>query len=288
MPKHLFPFFLLSILLWTSCSNPLSPNIAATVQVSISSTQTEEAKLLPMLSPTPFLTPMPVDLRSVYSEISGLRNTRTIIFNVSQTGDNPSQPISNTVEHILTGLGLEVVQDPALSDGSLTISMNGTGVLYTYDNGIACYTKAEYDGLLEFGSRSGTSSKIQLEGDYMPLIATSCPKEPSDAPFELTWPEVILEGFCKLWGPWPVVIGLEDENSVVRRAASSVLGVGECRPPDQAIPAMIQALIRANRENDKIMANNLASLLRVITDEYQCQTEDPSCFQAWWEKYQYK
>jgi hypothetical protein len=201
----------------------------------------------------------------------------------NQIEEIPSQPISSTVEHTLTGLGLEVVQDPTQADASLNISMSGTGVLYNYENGYACYTKAEYDGLLEFASSGDTATKIQLEGDYMPGWATSCPQNPEKAPFERAWPEVILEGFYKLWGPWPVVIALEDENQVVRTAASSILK--QYHPPDQAIPALIQALIRANSENNNIMASNIAATLRSITDEWQCQDEDASCFQAWWEKH---
>jgi hypothetical protein len=192
----------------------------------------------PTAVPTPTPTPLPVQPPG-WEEVT----VHTLCLEVEQSypeGKGP-EPIAEAAGRILARVGLQVVDEEALCDATLTIILTGEALGAYYTDAGSCYTGAEVSGQVSLTAPDRPPLTLPISGRYpTPFSVIGCPPQPSGAPFGKAWPEALLDGLAHPWGPQVLIQALEDESVWVRRSAAYALG--EIGPEDGVIPALIQAL----------------------------------------------
>ncbi len=244
MRKHatLIAIALVALLAFAACggdgpSPASSTTPAASPTVAQGSPTPVQPAVTPALSPDEAIQTICLTVEQSYPEIE----------------EEVSQPIAETVQRILTALGLEVVAQGTPCDAILMFALTGEalGADYNVSGGGSqfCYTGAEVDGemTLTMPGRSPLTVPISGREPPNPGVITHCPYQVA-APFDRPWPRAVLNGLTSLW-PTPQVFlhALADENEDVRTAAAEELEESGSQETKDTISAFIQAL----RDQDK-------------------------------------
>lgn len=219
-----------------------------------------------------------------------------------------SAKIADAIEHILNGLGIELMSGQGPCDATLTVAMTGEALGANYTSGGYCYSGADISGKMTLSAEGRESVTFPLNRTMHPpmtIEAAKCRTEPRAAPFWiLSWP--VLDGLNDLWGPPALIqaladsgmrdaahaklvdIGAEvvpllihalgDENWEIREGAA--LALWELGPEaEQAIPALLQAVVDGREE-----ASTAVLALEAITgQDFGFEAE---AWQEWWESQQ--
>jgi hypothetical protein len=221
------------------------------------------------------------------------------------------EPIAQATRKVLSGLGLHVVAAGDPCDATLTIAVTGQARAGDYLLEGYCYTGARVEGRADLSVPGRAPLIVPLAGLQMPPPRIQhCPRDPTDAPFEAVWLEVLLGTLFDLWGPQVLVQALGDERVLTRSLAASVLiEVGP--EASEAVPALIQALedsdenVRASaaqalREMGPQAIDAVPALIQALGDPHpqvwqsavialrhitgRDFAEDAAAWQEWWEK----
>ena len=185
-----------------------------------------------------------------------------------------SLPITEDVQLILSGLGLQVVPAGVAAgsvpcDATLAIAVNGEalGAMYCDRSflssgtcrGIAwyCYEGAKIEGRITLTVSGRAPLVVSFSEEYdTPNSVTFCTTEPRNAPFHIVLNRPLLEGLTEIWGLQVLVEALGARDILFRGPAEEVLvEIGQ-----PAIPALIQALEHQNY----IVSSNAAEALAKI------------------------
>ena len=224
-------------------------------------------------------TPVPLQVKG-WDSIT----VRTVCLEVEQSypeiEHKSAEPIAEAVERILTGVGLQVVDEGDPCEATLTFVLTGEALGAKYTGGIHCYSGAAFSGGASLTSPGRELVTLPISARHVPPVSISgCHGEPIDAPFERVWPEALLDGLGHLWGTPPLIQALEDEEEWVRFAAAGVLG--KISPEaKEAVPALIKAV----GDQDESVRFAAARTLGKITG--QDFGEDAAAWQEWWEEQQ--
>lgn len=156
--------------------------------------------------------------------------------------------VSDTIERLLTSLGLQVVPSGASCDANLIIHLNLEALGHDYRFGENeteeiryCYAGAEISGEMVLSAPGINTLTVTIDRKYpLPGEIENCPANPQDAPFSTIWRETILDGLVGIWGHPILLKALEDQEPTLRQSAASVCGKGAQQK--EAIPALILAL----------------------------------------------
>jgi hypothetical protein len=211
--------------------------------------------------PTPTPTPVPV-----YASGWGAVTVHTLCLQVEQfypqiKDPSFSQPIEETVQSILTDLGLHVVAEGTSCEATLTLTIIGKALGASYMTAGTCYTGAEIDGavVLTIQGReplSQTISAMRPTSEFVQESSASC-SGAHYAPFGSVWPEAVLDGLAYLWGP-PVLVQAVWNDRVGYDAADALQDVGP--EAAYAVPTLIQALSDEDGHVRKVAATALGQI----------------------------
>lgn len=176
-----------------------------------------------------------------------------------------SQPIAETARRILAGLGLQVLDEGAACEASLTLSFTAQALGADYMVDGYLYTGAEVNGQMTLAVTGREPLVLRVGGFYptpsrveIPIGFTiHIPRQPKDAPFDKAWSEALVDGLAQVWGTPLLTQALQDEAAAVRWAAVGALTRTEPKAIG-ALPALIEAL--AGNENVKVRQAAAAAL----------------------------
>jgi HEAT repeat protein len=169
-----------------------------------------------------------------------------------QLDESFSQPIEETVQQILLGMGMRVTFAGGECEADLSITMRGDVFKkeYTVSAGdnvgskIQCYSGASINGDLRLTSSEYGSLTYELKRAYSPNFVTYCAEEPSsNVEFNRAWPYPIVYHLTQIWGPQVSLQALKTGSSRVQEMAAEVLsGTDLGVDKEGSIPILIDAL----------------------------------------------
>jgi hypothetical protein len=177
--------------------------------------------------------------------VSPVQGVRTLCLEVQQSypeiEEEVSEPIGETVQRILDGMGLQVVATGTPCDATLTVALTGEPVGTSYENTPGeCYGGAEVNGQMTFTVPGRAPLTLPISGEVStPLLVTIC-ADRTEAPFGKAWPMAVLNGLAEVWGIQTLVHALGDEDEYVSQAAARSLG--NIGPEEGVVPALIQTM----------------------------------------------
>lgn len=225
-----------------------APTSTPTPQPTSTSTSTPKTS-----GPTP--TPPPIQAPG-WEEVT----VHTLCLEVEQSypqiDEEFSMPIAEAAQRILAGVGLQVVDEGAPCDATLTVALIGRAQGAGYSGGSTCYTGAEYSGGVTLTVPNREPLTVSVS-EYVPPseLTFHCPN-PEGAPFRRTWSKALVDGLSRVWGLPFLIQTLGDEMAQVRWAAADKLG--EIGP--EVVPTLIQALQDDKWEKRRAAARALAEM----------------------------
>jgi HEAT repeat protein len=176
-----------------------------------------------------------------------------------------TRAISDTVWRVLDGLHLRLAETREDADAVLTVRLGGVGLSGTYLLGTRCYSGAWVNGEISLKRAGRATDVFPVHGRTEPpevIDVTECAKKPEQAPFEAVWPEALVHGLARFWGPHALVAALGDATPEVRLAAAQWLRFEHGAPPE-AMPALVANLETYGSYGHEVIA--VARALEAIT-----------------------
>ncbi len=191
-----------------------------------------------------------------------------------QIEDEFSQPIAETVQRVLKRIGVQVVDEGAPCDATLTFTVT-LRARSAYYSGFRLYTGANATGLLELSGEGRPTISVPVSDRFAPpKTAIVLHENPRDAPFRSVWASALHDGLFELWGVEVYIAAFRDESYRVRKNATEALGkIGE--------PA-VEPLIAALKDGVWRVREYAAGALGRITK--QDFGRDHAKWQQWWDE----
>jgi hypothetical protein len=161
-------------------------------------------------------------------------------------------PTAEVISRVLSGMGIELLSSEASCDATLQIRLTFEAMTEFFTGLMGpsayCYTMARVEGEMVLEIKSGRTKTVPIARqtqEHTNVVLSSCPSEPSEAPFEGLWADTLVDGLADLWGVSALVEALGDEDPGIRAAAAWELR--QLGPQaTEAIPALMEALEDTN------------------------------------------
>lgn len=245
-------------------------------------TPTPEPTITRIQTPTPVPTPTPEPTPTLLSlQLPGCEGVivHALCLVVEQSypeieGKAP-EPIADTAQRILARVGVQIVGEGTPCDATLTVTLSGWALGATYMPAGYCYSGAKVEGEVHLAVPGREPFTLPISASNpLPDTIWGCDREPIDASFDLVWPDALLDGLARLWGPCILIQALGDEDEHVWWSAVDALV--EMGP--EVVPLLIQAL----GDEDEWVREDAAEALKEITG--QDFGQNAAAWQEWWEE----
>jgi hypothetical protein len=242
--RALVPLSPVLICVLVGCGGSAQGGVEATQQAATALAVFETATSEESIRATRAARPTPTPQGLIASGWEGV-TVGTLCLEVEQSfpgvEEELSLPLLETVQHVLRGLGLEVVAAGESCDAALTLTLAGQAMGADYDRFGYCYTgvKVEVDATLSSNEREHLTFET-FGQESPPLITAECPLTPDEAPYAEVWSAPLLDCVGHLWGRPTVLVqalGVVDVPEIRAEAREQLPGVGA-----EAVPLLVEAL----------------------------------------------
>jgi hypothetical protein len=189
-----------------------------------------------------------------------------------------SLPIEITASRLLERLGLRTVGPGDACDATLTLKITAKAIQGDYGKAGKCYAGSSVTSQASLSAKEYPALEAEPFSTYdgVPLFLEKCAKEPTGAPFYVTFSRALMITLLQIWGKPVLPAGLVDQDVEVRIAAVEAVTSPEARAAGLETSEMVSLLIPAI-ENDNQATSCLyphASGARAVTELANLASEE--------------